>query len=104
MEVVLFLEINHLSEDFIEEAIEKYYGQPKLKAEGARKPAVEYPGPMGNTPRRVENLINENEEDLALLKQAEVVIGVDSFTGNSTLFYGREILETLGNLEALRKR
>ena len=84
-----------LPEATVTRAIEAYYGEPALKKIAGKKPAVEYPDPLGNTPLPVEQL--RTPEGRERLKNADIVFGVDSFTGQSEIFFGREYLEKIVN-------
>jgi hypothetical protein len=82
-----------LPPETVTRAIEAYYGEPALKKLAARKPAIEYPDKLGNTPDSVEVL--RTQEGRAVIKDVQVILGVDSFSGETNLFFGREVLENL---------
>lgn len=75
------------------EAIQQYYGHPELKKEAASKSPDLYPDPSGNIPRPVESLHDPAEREL--LKTADIIYGVDSSTGHSGLFYGKDTLKQI---------
>jgi len=82
-----------LGDAIMRETIQAYYGQPELKIEAAMKAACEYPDPNGKIPRPVESLRNPSEREL--LKVADVVFGIDSSTGDYSIFYGRQLLKQI---------
>ena len=82
-----------LSREVMNEAIQAYYGEPELKKAAAFKPAIEYPDPTGNIPLPVELLRDEVERER--LKEAEIIVGVDSFSGDSVVLYGTKLLKQI---------
>ena len=84
-------EPKELTPEITKAVIEVYYGQPELKNQVASLPPCEFPGPDGGIPLPVETLMTpEGRENL---KEADIVFGVDAFTGDTPLFYGKEMLE-----------
>ena len=82
-----------LSHATVTRAIEAYYGEPTLREEAARKPAIEYPDTAGNTPMTVELL--RTPEGRAAITDVDVILGVDSFSGETKVFFGREALKNI---------
>jgi hypothetical protein len=74
-------------------AIEAYYGEPILKELATRKPAIEYPDILGNTPSSVELL--RTLEGRAKINDVQIILGVDSFSGETSVFFGRDSLEKI---------
>ena len=84
------VESESLSPDLIRELIGRYYGKPALTGVGSMTVA-QGPLPDGITQLSFEAI----ESDIRLLKDAKVVMGLDSSTGEESLFYGKDFLEEI---------
>ena len=80
-----------LSPDLIMELIRRYYGKPAFTGEVSINVAQD-PLPDGVTLLPFDPI---ESGDVQLLKDVKVVMGLDSSTGEKSLFYGKEDLEEI---------
>jgi hypothetical protein len=74
-------------------AIEEFYGQPALLKEFEQIRPEDYADEDGNIPFPVTALQDPTEREV--LKSADIIFGVDSFTGNRTPFFGTDRLKRI---------
>jgi hypothetical protein len=87
------LDQGDLANDVVTAAVEEFYGQPTLKNEFANLKPEDFADTEGNVPIPVTKV--EEPDVRENLKNADVVLGVDCFTGDPAVFFGGDRLKKI---------